>query len=77
MQILEQVRRGIDFIEAHLHEDVELRAVSRAAGMGHSNFQRTFKALTGETLKRYVRGRRLGHALDLLETTDLRVLDTR
>ncbi len=75
MQILDQVRQGIDFIERNLHEDVDLRAVSRAAGMGHSNFQRTFKALTGETLKRYVRARRLGHAMDLLENTDQRVLD--
>jgi AraC family transcriptional regulator len=75
MQILDQVQQAIDFIERNLHEEVDLRAVSRAAGMGHSNFQRTFKALTGETLKRYVRARRLGHAMDLLESTDRRVLD--
>lgn len=75
MQILHQVRRGIDFIEQNLHRDVDLRAVSRVAGMGHSNFQRTFKALTGETLKGYVRARRLGHAMDLLENTEQRVLD--
>jgi AraC family transcriptional regulator len=75
MSILVQVRPGIAFIEQHLHEEVDLRAVSRAAGMGHSNFQRTFKALTGETLTRYVRARRMGHALDLLESTERRILD--
>ena len=34
MQILDQVRQGIDFIERNLHEEVDLRAVSRAAGKG-------------------------------------------
>lgn len=74
LRLLDQIRLGIDHIEQRLHDDIDLRSVSHAAGMSHSSFQRAFRAVTGETLKGYVRSRRLAHALDLLETTELRVL---
>jgi AraC family transcriptional regulator len=69
------VQRGVDFIETRLDEDVELAAVARAAGLSQWHFQRIFKALTGETLKAYIRSRRLASSLDRLLTTKLRVLD--
>lgn len=72
---LQQIQRGIDFIEARLDDSIELRNVSKAAGISHAHFQRIFKALTGETLKTYVRSRRMANALDLLLTTDRRILD--
>ncbi len=75
MDYLRQVQRGIDHIEANLERTLELRDVSRVAGISHWHFQRIFKALTGETLKTYVRSRRLANALDLLLTTDTRILD--
>ena len=75
MSYLEQVQRGVDFIEARLDDDIDLRDVSRAAGISHWHFQRIFKALTGETLKTYVRSRRMANALDLLLTSKLRILD--
>jgi AraC-like DNA-binding protein/predicted transcriptional regulator YdeE len=60
---LRQIQRGIDFIETHLEEDFEISAVTRHAGVSHWHFQRVFKALTNETLKGYVRSRRLANAL--------------
>lgn len=75
MNYLQQIQRGVDRIEAHLDEDIDLRDVSKAAGMSHAHFQRIFKALTGETLGTYVRSRRMANALDLLLTTDQRILD--
>ncbi|MEE8601826.1 AraC family transcriptional regulator [Euzebya tangerina] len=74
-ELARQIQAAVDFIEAHLHTNLDLREVSRAAAMGHSTFQRSFRAVTGETVKAYVRARRLSHALDLLESTDLRILD--
>jgi AraC-like DNA-binding protein/predicted transcriptional regulator YdeE len=59
---LGKVRRGIDFVEAHLDEDIEISAVTRHAGVSHWHFQRVFKALTNETLKGYIRARRLANA---------------
>jgi AraC family transcriptional regulator len=72
---LERIQQGVDYIEARLDEDVELADVARAAGVSQWHFQRLFKALTGETLKTYLRSRRLAGSLERLLTSDLRVLD--
>ena len=75
MNYLHHIQRGIDFVEEHLNEAIELTDVSRAAGVSHWHFQRMFKALTGETLKAYVRSRRLANARIQLLTTEAPVLD--
>jgi len=71
----ERIRRGVELIERGLDEDLTLADVARVAGMSQWHFQRIFKSLTGETLKTYIRSRRLAKALDRLATTELRVLD--
>lgn len=75
MDYLDQVASGIDYIELHLESDVVSSEVARHAGLSQWHFQRIFKALTGETLMGYVRGRRLANSLELLQQTDLRILD--
>jgi AraC-like DNA-binding protein len=72
---LERVQRAVDYVETKLDEDVALSDVAKAAGVSQWHFQRMFKALTGETLKTYIRSRRLAASLERLLTTDLRVLD--
>jgi len=72
---LERIQRGVDFIETKLDEDVALSEVAKMAGISQWHFQRIFKALTGETLKTYIRSRRLAASLERLLSTDLRVLD--
>ncbi len=67
MSHLRQIQRGIDFIEAHLGEDFRTSDVARHAFASHWHFQRTFKALTNETLKHYIRARRLANALVSLD----------
>src|SRR5262249_2902163 len=64
-----------DYIETRLDEDIALSDVARVAGVSQWHFQRIFKALTGETLKAYIRARRLAGSLDRLLKTDLRILD--
>ncbi len=75
MNYLERVQRGIDYIESNLDVDIELAEVARCAGISQWHFQRIFKALTNETLKTYIRSRRLASALDRLSSTKERVLD--
>ena len=75
MLYLRQIQEGIDFIEAHLESDIALSEVARAAGMSQWHFQRIFKALTNETLKTYIRSRRLASSMERLLSTDLRILD--
>jgi AraC family transcriptional regulator len=75
MDYLRQVQRGIDYIEEHLDQEVSSADVARCAGISHWHFQRIFKALTNETLKTYIRSRRLANALDRLARSDARVID--
>ena len=72
---LERIQRGVDFIEARLDEELALAEVAKAAGISQWHFQRMFKALTGDTLKGYVRGRRLAGSLERLLGSQLRILD--
>lgn len=65
-----QVQRGIDYIEERLTEDIDLQDVSRVAGVSHWHFLRMFKSLTNETLKSYIRSRRLANARRLLVAGD-------
>jgi AraC-like DNA-binding protein/predicted transcriptional regulator YdeE len=72
---LERIQRGIDYIETRLDEDIALQDVAKVAGVSQWHFQRMFQARTGETLKTYIRSRRLSASLERLLETDLRVLD--
>ncbi|MEQ1506804.1 MAG: helix-turn-helix domain-containing protein [Myxococcota bacterium] len=72
---LAQVQAGIDYVEARLDRRIALADVARAGGMSQWHFQRIFRSLTGETLKTYIRARRLSTAQEQLRTTDLRILD--
>jgi AraC family transcriptional regulator len=75
MSYISKLNKGIDFIEQHLNDNFELSAVSDAAGMSHWHFQRIFSALTGETLKSYIRARRFSSAMKSLLSTDDRIID--
>ncbi len=75
MNYLAQVQRGIDFIEDHLDSEVAMGDVARIAGISQWHFQRIFKALTNETLKGYIRSRRLANAFDKLIASEARVIE--
>lgn len=75
MDYLEKIQRGIDFIETNLDTHFELSDVSAAACMSQWHFQRIFKALTNETLKAYIRSRRIANSLESLLRSDKKILD--
>ena len=75
MNYLKQVRKGIDYIEANLDFDFTLSQVAKAAGISQWHFQRIFRALTNETLKTYIRSRRLACSLGRLLDTNSRIID--
>ena len=66
MDYLTRLQHGIDYIEQHLDEDIALAEVARVAAISQWHFQRIFKALTKETLKTYIRSRRMSNTLDKL-----------
>jgi len=60
------VNRAIDHVLTHLHEPLRLEDVAAVAAFSPFHFHRVFKALTGETLARFVKRRRLERALGLM-----------
>lgn len=75
MDYLQQIQRGIDYIEANLDGDIATGDVARHAGISHWHFQRIFKALTNETLKTYIRSRRMAGAVEALTGSESRIID--
>lgn len=75
MTYLDQIQRGIDYIEESLGVDLQTADVARQAGISHWHFQRIFKALTNETLKHYIRSRRFAISLEALLSTERRIIE--
>lgn len=75
MSYFAQIQRGIDYIEANLDFDISLAQVARTAGISQWHFQRIFKALSNETLKTYIRSRRLANAMEKLLDKSIRIID--
>jgi AraC family transcriptional regulator len=65
-----RLRAALEYIEAHLCEDVSLEAIAAAANLSTFRFARGFRKATGQPPHQYVIGRRLERAKDLLRTTN-------
>ena len=75
MDWAEGIRRAIDYIEAHLTEEIDPAAVARCAACSSFYFQRIFTALCGMTMGEYIRARRLTLAGSELAYSGARVID--
>jgi AraC family transcriptional regulator len=64
------VRRLVEFIEAHLADDLSLDTLSAEAGLSPLYMSRVFKAAVGQPPHRYVLGRRVERAKELLRNTE-------
>ena len=62
--------RAVDFMEAHLDEDLYARAISRAVGASERALRYAFQDLTGLSPMRYLQHLRLSHACRALATAD-------
>jgi AraC family transcriptional regulator len=61
-----KLRQSIDYIQAHLAEDLSLDAIAAQVGMSHYYFCRLFKRSTGMTPYQYVIKCRIDRAKELL-----------
>lgn len=61
-----RIARAIDYVEAHLGENLSVAQIAAAAAMSPSWFQTAFKATTGQPVFAHVRERRLERARILL-----------
>jgi AraC family transcriptional regulator len=71
----DQLRVAIDYIHDHIGESLELRSISRAAGLSEFHFARLFKAATGVTPFQFVTRTRMDRAKHLLRKTRLPILE--
>lgn len=68
-----RLRRVVDYIHAHLAEDLSLDTLADIATMSGYHFSRAFKASTGKSPLQYVISERIDLAKVLLKTTKLSV----
>lgn len=66
-----RLRRAIEFIEAHLNEDIGLEHIALSAGLSTYHFSRGFKHALGQPPYRYLIKRRIERAERLLVATEL------
>jgi len=70
------VARVVAFLDAHAGQSVSLGTLAKVAGMSRSHLSRSFHAIMGTVLRRYIRDRRLEHAEQLLlRSSDLTLTD--
>lgn len=69
------IQRAIDYIEAHLTEQIDFEVAAKEAYSSSFHFQRVFGILCGYTLGDYIRMRRLSLAAEKLLRTNDKIID--
>ncbi|MBL6991135.1 MAG: AraC family transcriptional regulator [Bacteriovoracaceae bacterium] len=70
------VIKAINFIEQKINEPITTHDVAKAAGYSVYHFSRTFLIVVGQTIKEYIRKRRLTIAAGkLLSAAEVRIID--
>jgi AraC family transcriptional regulator len=72
---LSAVQEAIKYIELHLDEELDAQAVCAHIGFSQYHFHRIFMAMLGESVKDYVRKRRLMVAADKLAGSTTPILE--
>jgi AraC family transcriptional regulator len=70
-----RLRQVVDYIEAHLGEDLSLLTLAAEAGMSPAHFAREFKRAMRASVHQYLLGRRVEWAAGLLAGTDQSVAE--
>lgn len=71
----ETVQKMIDYIEAHITEELTLNGISRQVGYSPYYCSMQFHRICKRTIKAYVSGRRLARAAVEIRDTDFRIID--
>lgn len=70
-----KLQRVIDYMRVHLDERLPLSILADLSGLSPSQFARTFRTATGKPPHGYLLDLRIEHARNLLENTDLPVIE--
>ncbi len=72
---LQMVQNLIQVIEENIRQELDLDMLAEKTGFSKFYVHRLFRALTGQSMMTYVRGRRLTLSLDDLVSTHLNIID--
>ncbi|WP_105615195.1 AraC family transcriptional regulator [Vallitalea okinawensis] len=75
MSYLNALEKALDYIEKHLNDDIDLAVLAREVGYSLYHFQRIFKGTVGDSIKDYIRKRRITEAAKELTHTNEPVID--
>lgn len=75
MSYIDALENALGYIEAHLKGDIDLSDVAKEAGYSLYHFQRIFKGVVGDSIKEYIRKRRITEAAKELTHTDESIID--
>ena len=75
MEWITGIQRAIDYIEAHLTEELHYERIAKESFSSSFHFQRVFSILCGYTLGEYIRSRRMTLAGIELATGSQKVID--
>ena len=70
-----QARRALEYIEAHLGSQIEIREIARLVALSKSHFSRAFKQRVGFSPRAYVSARRVERAKFMMSSTTERLSD--
>lgn len=72
---IEIINQTIEYIEDKISEKISLEDISEHFSISKFHFNRMFKTVSGMTLKQYILGRKLTHAMNYLKETGAPVID--
>lgn len=75
MNYIEIINDAIQFIDSNLHRKLDLEELSSRYFISPTHFYRIFRAVTNQTVKSYILGRKLTEAAIALRNTDLKVIE--
>lgn len=75
MEWTKAIENAIEYIEAHITENISAEDVAGQVHISPFYFQKGFHMLCGYTITEYIRSRRMALAAGELSTEDVRIID--
>jgi len=75
MSYIDSLEKALNYIENNLNNEIDLAALAKEAGYSLYHFQRIFKGAVGDSVKEYIRKRRITEAAKEIANTKKPIID--
>ncbi|WP_238903582.1 AraC family transcriptional regulator [Clostridium sp. YIM B02506] len=75
MSYIDSMEKALVYIESHLQDDIDLSSIAKEAGYSLYHFHRIFKGVVGDSIKDYIRKRRITEAAKELVGTNRSIVE--